>query len=405
MNTDGHYRMKDLKDPQKVEEYLSLMLLADDTSGFIFALYNVVLAQDGFAKLAEQTGITKEGLYKSLRPDSDPRFRTIRKIVCALGYDFKLVKNIFKDNDKKYKLRLYTLAETDPDLVKQWHHSKNKTLTPGDVRAESKREVWWQCPAVDEHEWKEAISIRLKEHRCPYCLGLDPKTYNSLATTCPDIAKQWHPTKNKGLTASDVPPRSNKKVWWKCFSANDHEWIATIANRTKGHGCPFCRGFKVSKSNCLATTHGALALEWSHDKNGSLTPRDVTAGSNKKAWWQCCKADLHHQWQAVVASRVTGSGCPYCSNKKVSKDNCLAAKYPEIVSQWHVSKNRPMTPKDVTAGSNKKVWWKCASSVDHEWQAAIVKRTHGRGCPMCAKKENAKRLVNMFENKVNKDNL
>ena len=38
---------------------------------------------------------------------------------------------------------------------------------------------------------------------------------------------------------------SNKKVWWKCVKG--HEWIASINDRSRGNGCPFCYGKNISK--------------------------------------------------------------------------------------------------------------------------------------------------------------
>ena len=37
--------------------------------------------------------------------------------------------------------------------------------------------------------------------------------------------------------------------------------------------------------------------------------------------------------------------------------NSLAEVHPELVSEWS-DKNLPLTPDDITFGSNKKVWWK-----------------------------------------------
>ena len=59
----------------------------------------------------------------------------------------------------------------------------------------------------------------------------------------PTLAKQWHPKKNGSLTPKDVSPNSNKKVWWIC--ERNHEWAATIRNRNRGHGCPYCPRPKI----------------------------------------------------------------------------------------------------------------------------------------------------------------
>lgn len=50
----------------------------------------------------------------------------------------------------------------------------------------------------------------------------------------------------------------------------------------------------------------------------------------------------------------------------------------DLIQQWHPTKNGDLTPKHVTAGSNKKVWWLCENN--HEWEAVI----NGRGrCLKC----------------------
>ena len=81
-----------------------------------------------------------------------------------------------------------------------------------------------------------------------------------------------------------------------------------------------------------------LLKEWHPTKNGALKPEDITAGSNKKAWWKCSKGD-DHEWEAIIGSRTSGRGCPYCANYKVSKENNLSAKHPDIAKEWHPTKN------------------------------------------------------------------
>ncbi len=66
-----------------------------------------------------------------------------------------------------------------------------------------------------------------------------PSVKGKRLTDFPEIAAQWHPTKNGDLRPEDVSAGSGKKVWWKCPVADDHEWAATIANRAgRGSGCP-----------------------------------------------------------------------------------------------------------------------------------------------------------------------
>ena len=133
----------------------------------------------------------------------------------------------------------------------------------------------------------------------------------------------------------------------------------------------------TSKYN-LKVLHPNVAREWHQIKNKPLTPKDVTPGSHKKVWWQCSKK---HEWETTVKERSRGSGCPECSGKKVGKDNNLYVKNPQLAKEWHKSKNKPLTPKDATTGSNEKVWWQCKKG--HEWRALVSSRSNGRGCPNC----------------------
>ena len=118
------------------------------------------------------------------------------------------------------------------------------------------------------------------------------------------------------LTPIDITPGSGEKVWWQCKKG--HEWEAVIGSRNKGAGCPYCSGKKANLETCLATIKPNVAKQWHSSKNESLTPYDVLPGSNKKAWWQCEKG---HEWEAVIGSRNSGTGCPYCSGQKTNKEN------------------------------------------------------------------------------------
>lgn len=218
------------------------------------------------------------------------------------------------------------------------------------------------------------------------------KHENSLAVCCPDVAAEWHPTKNGTLTPDKVSRASSRSVWWlgKC----GHEWQMQIAERTitfvrqngkikKPYGCPYCSGKRVLKGfNDLASLYPEISVEWNYEKNGPLTPDTVTTHSRRKVWWRC---SLGHEWETTVDSRTRGTGCPICSGKKALKGyNDLATKFPEIAKEWHPTKNSPLTPDNVLPHSSKKVWWLCKNG--HEWQAVIGKRVNGSKCPKCRRK-------------------
>ena len=277
----------------------------------------------------------------------------------------------------------YCIRFQRQDLLSQWDGPGNAPLTPATVSYGSRRKVWWQCD--HGHRWQAAVYTRTGgESGCPYCAGKRPwPGFNDLASQYPDLAAQWHPTRNGDLTPDQVLCGSNRRVWWQC--PQGHQWSAIVKSRTEGAGCPYCASRQVSAGfNDLAARFPHLAQEWHPEKNGRLTPRDVGPGSRRKVWWQCAKG---HVWQAAIASRaVDGAGCPVCAGKAVIPgEGDLATLFPKLASQWDWEKNGALTPDTLSPYSNRKVWWSCEKG--HSYQAAVAARTHrGRGCPYCAGK-------------------
>ncbi len=113
-----------------------------------------------------------------------------------------------------------------------------------------------------------------------------------------------------------------------------------------------------------------------------LSPTQVISGTKRKVWWRCPKG---HSWRAAVYSRTTlGTGCPVCTGRQaLAGENDLATLYPDIAAQWDEEKNRRAPPSSVTAGSNRRVWWRCEKG--HSYRAVIAQRVQrGDGCPYCA---------------------
>ena len=287
------------------------------------------------------------------------------------------------------------LATCFPYLAAQWHPTKNSPLMPQQVLPGSHRTVWWRCK--HGHTWRAQIKSRVNGCGCPVCSNREilPGS-NDLASQYPQLAKEWHPTRNGQMLPSRVSPGTRRKAWWICEKG--HVWQAAIASRTSGGcGCPFCNGKRVIPGeNDLASRFPNIAAQWHPTRNGKLTPQELTAGALRKVWWQC---SLGHAYAASVSSRtMRSSGCPYCAGKKVLPGfNDLASVEPEIARQWHPTLNGTLTPEMVTAGSHRKVWWVC--DLGHVWKAAIYSRTGQKkcGCPVCAGRIGRERL-NRYQN-------
>ncbi len=330
-------------------------------------------------------------------------------------------------SNKKIVAGINDLGSINPDLARQADGWDPSTSAP-----QSNKKRAWICPNDGEHRWEDSVSNRSKGRGCPYCsnhqimvgfndlntthpkvaieaCGWDPVTVvagnrkkrlwecsvghvweaspvsrtrlssgcpfcagqrairgvNDLATIRPDIAVEadgWDPT--------EVMAQTNQKLPWTCV--NDHSWITSVANRTNGTGCPTCSGNVVLAGfNDLGTTHPEIAAE----ANG-WDPTTVSKGHITKKSWTC---PMGHIYDATVNGRCQGRNCSICSGKKVLIGfNDLQTTHPELAAEtdgWD--------PKTVTAGSNKKVSWKCANG--HQWFALVTSRSFGTGCPSCAR--------------------
>lgn len=274
-----------------------------------------------------------------------------------------------------------SLSNAYPEIAKEWHPTKNGAITPDMVTPKSGNKAWWLGPCG--HEWEAVISSRTRGVGCPYCSNYRALAgYNDLATTEPQLAQEWNYEKNGSLKPTDVTSGSHKIVWWKC--SKGHEWEESVKDRSSRNVCPYCANKRALPGyNDLLTVNPELAKEWNYDRNGNLRPDQILPGTEKKVWWKCSRG---HEWAASVYNRNKGVGCPYCSNFAVLVGfNDLATTNPELAAEWDYEKNGDLKPADVTAGSHKKVWWKCSKG--HEWNIAIKARSSGNNCPYCSNKK------------------
>ena len=289
------------------------------------------------------------------------------------------------------------------ELLDQWDSAANQPLTPDGVTAGSHRAVWWVC--AKGHRWRAEVKSRTEGSGCPVCANRKALPgCNDLATLRPSLAAQWHPTRNGELTPRDVTAGSSRKVWWVC--PRGHVWQAAVSSRSgNGYGCPVCAGKQVLAGfNDLAGGNPQVAAQWDWERNGGKGPQEVSLYSNRKVWWRC---DRGHSYRAPVSDRtMEGKGCPYCAGRKVLPGfNDLAATHPEVAAQWHPGLNGALTPEQVTAGSHRKVWWRCPEG--HVWQAVVYARTgkRGSGCPVCAGNARQRYWARRAEKTENKEEI
>ena len=194
-----------------------------------------------------------------------------------------------------------------------------------------------------------------------------------------ELMSEWDWDANAELDPNKLTSGSNKKAWWKC-SKCAHKWQTTIHHRAvRKQDCPKCRYiFKKKIQANLTATHPKAKNYWLFSKNNLLTPDLFSQYACQRVWWKC--PDCGCEWEEKIKNQVKKlAWCPHC--KKGIRD--LASFLPELVKEWHKTKNID-NPERVSYASNKYAWWKC-SKCNYEWKAKISNRSIlKRGCPCCS---------------------
>ena len=317
--------------------------------------------------------------------------------ICHHEWQAKVAHRTEGRSCPKCRVTQQSLQTQAPELARQWDWEKNKPLTPQELFVKSSKKVWWRCEKG--HSFERSAAQRMVRNECPICRKINHLKANALMTHYPDIAREWHPTRNHPLSVEEVTVGSQKKVWWQC--SKGHEWQAVVGNRVHRLGCPTCQQEERLKTRSLGVLNPALAKEWHPTKNGTLTPFEVLAKSGQKVWWQCEKG---HEWETTILSRSNGSGCLRCYRSLASQERSLQQMAPEIACQWHPTKNAPLTPDQISYRSSRLVWWR--GTCGHEWEASVNSRHTSKGCPSC--RNDQKRLslihptyVNYFDSQRN----
>ena len=218
---------------------------------------------------------------------------------------------------------------------------------------------------------------------------------SNLLAVSPELAKQWHPTKNGDLKPDAVGVKSNKKVWWRCALHLEHEWEAVVASRQKS-GCPHCY-HELKLTSWIVGSDGKKRLEQLRDSPELFSElvalgadRDrlgsLYVGDTRTLTWKC--STCNQSWQNQLRKRaVQGQGCTYCTNQTTHRGNSLLALHPDIAAQWDYQENSHdgklvNGPGSINPGTHDKAWWKCPHG--HTWRTEIRQRVmQETGCPKC----------------------
>lgn len=221
-----------------------------------------------------------------------------------------------------------SIVKTHDEFVREIQDKFNGDIVVLERYIDKKTKIAFYCNRCGNTWHAAPMSILKTSFGCPYCANASTRqklimknldTSGRFIDLYPDLAKRLDKDKNVGINVENFSPKSGQYVWWKCDVCG-HSWrskIATVVN-SKGN-CPQCYHaymtnnvieYRLNKSGSLTDHYPELLTEWDYDKNIDFNPNEMLAKSNKKVWWKCQKCG--REWQAKIAKRTAGEGCPHC---------------------------------------------------------------------------------------------
>ena len=224
-----------------------------------------------------------------------------------------------------------------PELLAAWDDSTPPQLVPV-VEGTSSDSGWgpysrgfqpgaiyrFRCPAGHHPRLSPTTFL---ERGCPSCRGNSTRDRNiqtDESRLSPEIASQWHPTRNGAWTAAQASPDSRRLAWWR-DPVCGHEWQSTPRERDKytRRRCPECDTILDS----LAWHYPEVAAGWAPENTVSPWQVRPTDSDHLVEW--VCDDDPRHRWTATPASVVNGAGCPECretGKSRVELDHLESAR-------------------------------------------------------------------------------
>ena len=242
------------------------------------------------------------------------------------------------------------IATLFPGIAAEW--SPNNTMNIENVGKGAGFKALWICP--EGHEYPATVALRTGQNTgCSICCNLlIVKGINDLATTHPDLAKEWHPDNPCG--PDEIPGGHSKRMLWIC--PKGHEFGTTPANRTSQNtGCKKCKEkfYKAEKVLYQALKNAETCYTISdRAQNEHGTDIEVIADNGTKI--------------AVELDGIYWHGFQHSEGRDNRKTEKLLTYYDQVIRIRNIK--LPLIPK-ATIITHK---WELAESNKDVWTETIV---------------------------------
>ena len=270
-----------------------------------------------------------------------------------------------------------------PDLVKEWHPTKNGILAPNEETSKSDKKVWWLCS--NGHSHQSVIKNRtLNKSLCPQCSNQSSEPEIRILSEMKSLFDEvFSRYKVDGVEIDIYIPKFNLgieydgKYWHKENKKLDIE------------------------KNKFLLSHGINLIRVREYPLKSLSPSDIIlnfkSSLEKKHLDEIVKKIypfVNHNIKERINSYSKETSFVNDELFKTYRsyfpspfpEKSLLSTHPSIAMQWDYDKNYPLRPENFSFGSSKKMWWICPYG--HSYESTITRKTTYKNlCPYCLGKK------------------
>ena len=266
-----------------------------------------------------------------------------------------------------------------PELLREWHTTKNGELKPDEVTHGSKKKVWWLCPKDHSYDARIYHRTSKKLRGCPQCSNQSSSPEFRILSEFRFI---FHDVKTRhkieGIEIDVYVPKLNLAIEYD----GSHFHQGKEQKDLEKNKFLQLRNIEVVRVRCIPL-----------DK---ITENDLIVENDNLS-----KSDLNRVFKTIYSYVDTGIkekineylDSDHFLNENLFRkylsylpsplpENSLTTKFPNLVNEWDYEKNHPLIPDQFSGGSGNKVWWLCPKG--HSYDSSIGGRTkRKRGCPFC----------------------
>ena len=261
------------------------------------------------------------------------------------------------------------------DLLNEWDCTKNK-YKPSEIIGGYGEKIYWICE--HGHSFRKTINERKNGYNCPQCSLYTNISFNEKAVAY-YVGKHFKIVENF------------KSEWLGQMSIDI--FIPKLNTGIEYDGQKFHNNKKDEIKNKICTENNITLFRIREPKCEKLNDNNsiniILNSLNKK--------DLEYAIKRIIAQLgITSADVDIKRDtidilSKVKKHNlknslytyCIKNNLHHILNEWDKEKNKDITPKNITAKSEHKVYWICPNG--HSYIASIHNRTkeNGTNCPHC----------------------